>query len=139
MGVHTAYDHAVAVAAFPYGTLTTGATNGTAVNTGLLGNGFRDVLFVLTVGTITNGTFTITLDESTAANMAGSTAVDSGRVQGTLPVFDSDTDNTIYTWGVRPTKQYVRAICTVADGAAGGPIAAVAIMSAGSTAPPRRA
>jgi hypothetical protein len=131
-------NQSVSVMALASATLTTGTSTGTIVDMNPLGNNFRDVEFVLTVGTITNGTFTITMFESDASNFAGPTAVDSFRVTGTLPVFDSTTDDQIYTWSVRPTKRYVRLTCTIASGAAGGPCAAVAVLSNGSTNPPRR-
>jgi hypothetical protein len=136
--VHSLYTHSVAVPAYAYATLTTGAHAGVAVDMNKYGNNFRDALFVLVVGTVTNGTFTVTMNESDAANMAGATAVDSFRVTGTLPVFDSTTDETTYTWGVRPTLRYVQATITVDSGAAGGPVAATAVLSDGSTAPPIR-
>src|SRR4029077_9203695 len=120
----------------PYGTLTTGTTTGTIVDMNTLGNNFRDVMFVLNVGTITNGTFTITMFEPDASNFAGPTAVDSFRVTGTLPVFDSTTDDQNYAWAVRPTNRYVRLTCTIATGAAGGPVACTAILTNGSNNPP---
>ncbi len=134
----TVLNQSVLAAALPYGTLTTGTTTGTIVDMNPLGNAFRDVMFVLNVGTITNGTFTITMFESDASNFAGPTAVDSFRVTGTLPVFDSATDDQNYAWSVRPTKRYVRLTCTIASGAAGGPVACTAILSGGSNNPPRR-
>lgn len=134
----TMMNQTVVAPALLYATLTTSTTTGAVVDMNPLGNAFRDAMFVLTAGTITNGTFTITMFESDASNFAGPTAIDSFRVTGTLPVFDSTTDDQSYAWSVRPTKRYVRLTCTVASGAAGGPVAAVAILSGGSNNPPRR-
>ena len=123
-----------AVKALASGTVQTGTTNGVAVDLGQGGNNFRDVLFVIHSGTLTDGSYAVTVEESDSSG-SGYAAVDSARVLGSLPTFAATDDNVWNSFGVRPTKRYVRVVITATSATTGGVLAATAILGSGSNNP----
>jgi hypothetical protein len=115
-------------------TIQTGATNGAAVDTGVGGNNFRDVLFAIGSKTLTDGTYAFTVEESDASG-SGYAAVDSARVLGALPSFAATDDDTWKSFGVRPTKRYVRVVCTATGATSGGTLYGAAVLGSGSNHP----
>lgn len=136
--MRTLYNQVVAVEALPYDDYTTGTNAGTTVDTGLLKNNFRDVLFVVNAELSGDaGTHTFSIEES--ANDADWSPVESWRIQGSPPVITTANDNAVHYFGVRPTMRYVRIVDTAASASTGLAAAAVAVLSAGSNNPPTRA
>lgn len=127
----------LAVKALASGTVQTGTTNGVAVDTGVYANNFRDVLFVIHSGTLTDGSYAVTVEESDASG-SGYAAVDSGRVLGSLPTFAATDDNVWNSFGVRPTKRYVRVVVTATGATTGGVLAATAVLGNGGNNPAAR-
>ncbi|KQH75591.1 hypothetical protein AO501_25275 [Mycobacterium gordonae] len=113
------------------------AATGVAVDTGVYGNNFRDVTFAVYTATITDGTHTITVEESDSSG-SNYGAVESWRISGTLPEIVAADDNTVFQFGVRPTKRYVRLTITDAGSSSGGAVGAVAILSNGGNNPVAR-
>lgn len=137
--MQTLYSGALAQRALSYGVRNSnGATNGVAVDTGVYGNNARDVMFVVYTATITDGTHTVTLEECDTSG-GSYTAVDSFRIQGSLPAIVAADDNVVFSFGVRPTKRYVRIVVTDAGSTSGGAIGAVALLGNGSNNPVARA
>ena len=133
----TVYSNNLAVSALPYAASSSNeATNGTTVDLALYKNNFRSVMFVVNAHTITDGTHTVTVQES--ANNSDWAAVATARVQGTLPEIGADDDNTVHSFGVVPNQRYVRIVVTDADSSSGGAISAVAVIGAGSDNPANR-
>lgn len=132
--MRTLFSNTYAAKALASGTVQTGTTNGIAVDLGQGGNNFRDVLFVIHSGTLTDGSYAVTVEESDASG-SGFAAVDSARVQGSLPTFASSDDNVWNAFGVRPTKRYVRVVITATSATTGGVLAATAILGSGSNNP----
>lgn len=134
----TVYNNTLAVKALPYTSISSNTTtNGTAVDCALYSNNFRDVLFVINSHTITDGTYDVTVEESDASG-SGYAAVDSARVLGSLPQFVAADDNVVKSFGVRPTKRYVRAVITSTGVTSGGALSAVAVSANGSNNPVAR-
>ena len=131
------YSNTLAVKALNSATVQTGTVNGIAVDTGVFSNNFRDVLFVLTSGTITDGTYAVTVEESDQSG-SGFAAVDSSRLLGALPSFAATDDDTVKSVGVRPNKRYVRVVVTATGATTGGVLVATAILGAGSNNPVAR-
>jgi len=137
--MQTLYSQALAVRALNYAVRSSNAAaTGVAVDTGVYGNNGRDVTFVVYTATITDGTHTITVEESDSSG-SGYGAVDSFRIQGTLPAIVAADDNVVFQFGVRPTKRYVRLTITDAGSTSGGAVGAVALIGAGSNNPVARA
>ena len=132
------YTNVLPVLALQSGTVQTGTANGAAVDTGLYSNNFRDVLFVLTSGTLTDGSYAVSVEESDSSGL-GYAAVDSSRVLGSAPTFALTDDNTVKYVGVRPTKRYVRVVITATSATTGGTLSALAILAAGGNHPVTRA
>ena len=133
------YSNTLAVKALPSTAISTDtATNGTAVDCGLYGNNFRDVLFVVNSHTLTDGTYAVTVEESDVSG-SGYAAVDSERVLGSLPSFTASDDNVVKAFGIRPTKRYARIVITSATTTSGGTLSAVAVLGNGSNHPAARA
>ena len=136
--MHTLYSQALAVRALNYAVRSSNAAaTCVAVDTGVYGNNGRDVTFVVYTATITDGTHTITVEESDASG-SGYGAVDTFRIQGSLPAIVAADDNVVFQFGVRPTKRYVRLTITDAGSTSGGAVGAVALIGAGSNNPVAR-
>ncbi|MBK8772558.1 MAG: hypothetical protein IPM06_19330 [Rhizobiales bacterium] len=112
-----------------------GAVTTSAVDLGAFGNNFRDALFLVYSGTLADGAYAITVQE---CDTSGGTyaAVDSFRVQGTLPAFAASDDATLKYFGVRPTKRYVQAVITPTGATSGGPFTVFAVLGNGGNNPP---
>lgn len=132
------YSQSLAVKALDSGTVQTGTINGIAIDTGLYSNNFRDVLFIVHSGTLTDGSYAVTVEESDSSG-SGYAAVDTWRVQGSLPTFASTDDNVWNSFGVRPTKRYVRIVITATSATTGGILAATAVLGNGGNNPAARA
>lgn len=127
----------LAVKALATTTITNSAANGNAVDLGQYGNNFRDVLFVVNSGTLTDGSYAVTVEESDSSG-SGYAAVDSSRILGSLPAYASTDDGVWTSFGVRPTKRYVRIVVTPSGATSGGPFTATAILAHGSNNPVAR-
>lgn len=127
----------LAVKALASATVQTGTTNGLAVDTGVFGNNFRDVLFIVHSGALTDGSYAVTVEESDVSG-SGYAAVDSSRVLGSLPTFALTDDNVWNSFGVRPTKRYVRLVVTATGATTGGVLAATAVLGNGGNSPAAR-
>ncbi|MCV7208405.1 hypothetical protein H7J75_07015 [Mycolicibacterium canariasense] len=137
--MNTLHTQSLAVLALPSGALDDDATvNGASIDLALFKNNFRTALFVVTAGAVTDGTHTVALQHS--ANGADWSDVPADRVQGGPVVVDNTKSNTVAQLGyVVGTQRYVRLKVTTADATTGGVLSAVALLAAGSTAPPARA
>lgn len=137
--MRTLYSHSLAQRALNYAVRSSNtAANGVAVDTAVYGNNSQDVTFVVYTATITDGTHTVTLEESDSSG-SNYTAVDASRIQGSLPAIVAADDNVVFQFGVRPTKRYVRIVVTDAGSISGGAIGAVALLGNGSNNPVARA
>jgi hypothetical protein len=134
---HTAHNNTLAVKALQSGTVQTGATNGIAVDLGVFSNNFRDVDFHILSGTLTDGSYAVTVEESDSSG-SGFAAVDSSRVLGSLPTFAATDDNVLNSVGVRPLKRYVRIVVTATGATTGGVLAAIAVLANGGNNPVAR-
>jgi|SRR6267142_863177 len=133
----TVYNNTLAQKALASGTVQTGATNGLAIDTGIFGNNFRDVLFVIHSGTLTDGSYVVTVEESDVSG-SGFAAVGADRLLGSLPTFALTDDNVWNSFGVRPTKRYVRIVVTASGATTGGVLAATAVLGNSSDGPVAR-
>jgi hypothetical protein len=119
-------------------TVQTSTVNGTVIDLAAFGNNFRDVMFELTSGTLTDGTYAVTVEESDQSG-SGFAAVASSRVLGSLPSFAATDDDTVKVFGACPTKRYVRLVVTATGATTGGVLSARAICGNGSDHPVARA
>ncbi len=133
----TTYNNTLAVLALTSAARTNGAANGVAVDTNQFNNNCRDVMFVITTGTITDGSVAVTVEESDSSG-SGFAAVDSSCVLGSLPTIVAADDDTVKSFGVRPTKRYVRVVATTSGATTGGVFSATAILGNGSLHPVAR-
>jgi hypothetical protein len=132
----TLYTHCLTRVALPVDTHTASA-NGTTVDLGVFGNDFRTVLFVVSTGTVTDGTFAFTVEDSD--NGSDWVAADAGSVQGSLPTLDDGDSDAVVEFGyIVGSKRYVRLVSTEADATTGGVFGAVAVLSSASSSPVAR-
>lgn len=133
----TLYSQALAVKAIQSQTIQTGTTDGAVLDLSQYGNNSRDILFVVHSATLTDGTYAISVEESDQSG-SGFVAVDSGRIGGSLPSFAASDDNTWKSFGVRPTKRYVKLVVTATGATTGGVLAGTAVLGNGSVNPVAR-
>ncbi|MEM9566293.1 MAG: hypothetical protein AAGA93_26975 [Actinomycetota bacterium] len=79
---------------------------------------FGSAAVVVVAGAITDGTHTITVEESD--DNSAFTAVAAEDLDGTYTVIDSDDDGTVQKVGYQGTKRFIRAVTTVAGVTTGG-------------------
>ncbi|TWB19204.1 hypothetical protein [Nitrospirillum bahiense] len=120
-----------AVTALSAQVITTSAVNGAIIDT----LGFNGLEFVVTAGTITDGTVAATLTEGDAANLSDGAAVTSDGILGTLPSFVATDDGKTKRVGYSGSRRYVRLTLTPTGATSGGTYAAVAVLGFPSNAP----
>lgn len=121
------YDSVVVRPALAIATRTANAAvNGLSVDKSYANNFFKVVLFSIHTGTLTDGTTTITMEDSD--NGSAWSAADSSYIQGTLPVIASTDDDKTYQVAYNGPKRYVRIVATQASATSGGTLGATAIL-----------
>jgi hypothetical protein len=129
------YSSTLAVLALPSGAHVNGAINGTTVDLSVFRNDFRTALFVVSVGTITDGTHALKLQDSPDGTTW--TDVDAAHTLGG-PV-SSLASNTVAALGYKSGEQeFVRLVATVSGATTGGVYGAVAVLGEGSIDPANR-
>lgn len=109
-----------------------GVKTTTQTGTGVDLQGYDSATVVVTTGTLTDGTYAITLEESDAsgsgyAAVAAADTVD-GDGDGTiLPTLAATDDNVTVEIGYKGTKRYIRPVVTLAGITSGGALAAIVI------------
>lgn len=98
------------------------ARNASANGSGVDLQGFDAAMVTFVVGTITDGTHTPSVEESSDNSVF--TAVAAADLIGTLAALASATNQSV---GYRGAKRYVRAVSTVAGATTGGVYAAVVV------------
>lgn len=134
----TLYTHNHVVSALDQASRTANATvNGATVDTGLFGNDFRSVLFIVQAATITDGSHAFTVQDS--ADGSSWAAADASLVQGTAPTLVAASDNAVFYVGyIVGARQYVRLSVTTTTSTSGGVFGAVAILGEASVSPVAR-
>jgi len=90
--------------------------------------GYESIEFVVQSGTITDGTYTVLLQEDTDSGLATATTVATDYTIGTLPAFVATDDNVTKRIGCVPTKRYVRLSLVSTGVTTGGTLGAVAVL-----------
>lgn len=112
---------------------TDGTANGTAVDR-LVSGGTFDAVLVVTTGTITDGSHAVKAQESDDGS-TGWTDVASENLQGSLPTVVAANDDTVFEFGLRPTKRYLRAVATTTGSTTGGVFGCAFILGRPRTQP----
>lgn len=130
------YDDVLARPSLAVASRTNGTVNGAAVDkadpSGGV-DGFTTALVVVVAGTITDGTHTVTVQDSDDGSSFAAAATSD--VRGGPVALTSANSNTIAELGYDGPKRYIRASVTVAGATTGGTVGAV-VMLGGETARP---
>lgn len=112
--------------------------SGAAVDLLVHGDAARSAMVVVTVGTVTDGTHTIEVQDS--PNGSDWTAVANEFLQGSEPAVTSANDERTHEIGYTGQQRYLRVVSTVTGSpATGGAYGAVVLMGWGRVRPPARA
>lgn len=123
------YDEVLAREALPTASRTANAAvNGTTVDKSVFNNFFRVVSFVIQAGTLTDGTTTVTMEDSDNGS-SWAVVTDTSYVQGTIPVIASTADNALFEFAYIGPKRYVRIVATQASATSGGVMGAIALLA----------
>jgi hypothetical protein len=134
----TLYSHCLTQPALASAARTNGTVNGITVDLGVYGNDFRSALFIVTTGTVTDGSHAITIQDS--PDGTNWTAVPAVKRQGSLPTIVAANDDALFEFGyIVGTNQYVRVVATTSGATTGGVFSAVAVLSGASSSPVARA
>lgn len=135
---NTLYNHTLVQAALASAVRTNGTVNGITVDLGVYGNDFLSAMFIVSTGTITDGTHAITMQDS--PDGTNWTAVAAGYRQGSLPSILAANDDTVYQFGyIVGSNQYVRVVATTSGATSGGAFSVVAVLSEAGSTPVARA
>jgi len=128
-------DTGVAVTLPPAARSAAGAVNGAAVDMGQGGEFYRNALFVVVTGTITDATHTITFQGSDDGT-TGWTALDPSGISGSVPVLGPANSNQVHrvAWD-GGNKRFIRAVTTVGGTPTTGGIYTVVVVRRGQGTP----
>jgi hypothetical protein len=116
------------------GLRTNGTVNGTAVSMAGTGNSFRTAMLLAISGAVTDGTHTVSLEESDTGT-SGWTAVGAGDLQGTLTPITTTNANSVQRQSYTGGKAWLRAVVVTTGATTGGTTAGVILLHQGSGAP----
>lgn len=134
----TLYSHCLTQPALASAVRTNGTVNGITVDLGVYGNDFRSALFIVSAGTVTDGSHAITMQDS--PDGTNWTAVPASKRQGSLPTIVAANDDALFEFGyIVGTNQFVRLVATTSGATTGGAFSAVAVLSGASNSPVARA
>lgn len=120
----TVYRESLSVLALPSGTRTNGTVNGSTVDRTQGSN--PSVLFVVTTGTVTDGTHAFAVQESDDNSVW--TAAPASAVQGTAPSVAAAGSNSVFDVGYFGGKRYCRLSVTTTGATTGGVYSAAAVI-----------
>jgi len=106
-------------------------TSGAIIDTA----GYESLVFVVQSGTLTDGTYTIALQEGDNAALSDAATVASANLIGSLPVFAATDDNVTKRIGFVTTKRYARLQIVSTGVTTGGTLGCVAVLGDPATAP----
>lgn len=112
---------------------TNGTVNGTGVDTAGTGNFFRSAMLLVLAGAVTDGTHTVTLQESD--DNTTFTDVAAADLQGSLTAVTTANANTVQRQSYLGAKRYLRAKVVTGSATTGGQTTAVILLAQGSGAP----
>jgi hypothetical protein len=104
--------------------LRTTSANGVTIDRAEDNSYFQSVLFVIQSGAITDGTHTVSFEDSDDGSTWAATTV----LQGTPPAIGSSNDNVQYAIEYTGLKRYVRVVVTTTGTTTGGIVGATAIL-----------
>lgn len=110
-------------------TVTSSALVGAIIDT----DGFDALTLAAASGTITDGSYASTVEESSSSTFADD--VSTAAVDGDLPSFVAADDNATKKVGVLFTKRYVRHTLTPSGATSGGAFSLLAVLSKPNVAP----
>lgn len=119
------YDSTVTRPALAIALRTNGSVNGITVDKMYQNNMFRAVMFSVITGTLTDGTITVTLQDS--PDNSAWTAVDASYVQGAITLASTADDSTA-EMGYTGPQRYVRVVAVTSGATTGGTFGAIAIL-----------
>jgi len=98
---------------------------------------YGSILFAIQSGTLTDGTYTVLIEEGDESNLSDASAVDDADLTNTeaSASFASTDDNTVNKIGYVGSKRYVRLSLVSASTSSGGTLGAIAIQGSPTTAP----
>jgi hypothetical protein len=120
--LHTEVNGAVALDLTAISTDTT--TAGNIIDT----KGYEAIEFFVWTGTLTDGTYTVLLEEGDDSGLSDAAAVDSSETLGTLPVIPATGDDSVYRVGSIGKKRYQRLSIVSASTTSGGTLGSIAVL-----------
>lgn len=99
--------------------------------------GYSSLLFAIQSGTLTDGTYTVLIQEGDESNLSDASAVADADLTNTeaSASFAATDDNTVTKIGYVGSKRYVRLSLVSASTSSGGTLGAIAIQGSPITAP----
>lgn len=91
--------------------------------------------FVVLFGTLTDGTYTLLVEDGDASNLSDAAAVADAQLIGTEGTIAATADNTVTKIGYNGIKRYVRLSIVSASTTSGGTMGAIALQGTPANAP----
>lgn len=138
MGFNSVFEQVKCLVGIPVtAIIANGATNGTAIDLQQVHEDYRNAEVIIFTGTLTDGTYTIAVQESADGSTAW-TAVPAARLEGTTTPIVATQDNVAVEIGVLPdpgNKRFLRVVITAASVTTGGTVSALWLLMNGSNMP----
>jgi hypothetical protein len=83
-------------------------------------NGFESLTFVTGIGTLTDGTYTVSIEDGDESDMSDASAVGSAYLLGTNPTIPLTQDDSVHLLGTNTKKRYARVMIDGAGVSSGG-------------------
>ncbi|MFD5425214.1 hypothetical protein [Streptomyces sp. NPDC127084] len=99
-------------------TRTNGTANGVAVDR-MVNGGMQDAVVLVSTGTITDGSHAVTVEDSDDGS-TGWTTVAAAQLQGSAPTVVAASDDTVFEFGVRSTRRFLRVVAVTSGATTGG-------------------
>lgn len=111
------------------------STNTTTAGAIIDTKGFESIEFVVQAGTLTDGAYTVKLEDGDDSGLSDAADVSSELVLGGLPAFADTEDNAVKRVGSISKKRYQRLSIVSTGVTTGGTLSAVALLSHARSAP----
>ncbi|MGH8627869.1 MAG: hypothetical protein ACREYC_22235 [Gammaproteobacteria bacterium] len=133
----TIYNNIKALRAMPIALRATNTTvNGDTIDLASSGANYRTVMFVISTGTVTDGSYAFVVQDSDDGTAWGTAAA--SLLTGSAPTVVAANDDVIFEVGIQPVKRYVRVSETSTAVTTGATFGAVALLGQPSLVPVTR-
>lgn len=115
---------------------TDGTANGSSVDR-MVNGGMQDAVVLVSTGTVTDGSHALSVQDSDNGT-TGWTAVSAAQMQGSAPTIAAGQNDTVFQFGVRASRRFLRVVAVSTGATVGGTFAAAVLLGQPRNSPVSR-